>query len=98
MNLVTISCLSGIDECMHAEACMQVHGTSMHCGSQVAADSHLMHSTGHKNFAGRRSLEKLYGWTQSGFSKQPEDEMIRLIFHLENFPLSGRVVQILIYQ
>ena len=45
---------------MHAEACMQMHGTSKHCGSQVAADCHLMHSTGHNNFAGRRSLEKLY--------------------------------------
>ena len=47
--------------CMHAEACMQMHGTSMHCGSQLAADCHLMHLSGHKNFAGRRSLEKLYG-------------------------------------
>ena len=45
-------------------ACMQMHATSMHCGSQVAADCHLMHSSGHKNFAGRRSLEKLYGSMQ----------------------------------
>ena len=32
----------------------------MHCGSQLAADCHLMHSSGHKNFAGWHSLEKLY--------------------------------------
>ena len=32
----------------------------MHCGSQLAADCHLMNSSGHKNFASRHSLEKLY--------------------------------------
>ena len=50
-------------------ACLQMHATSMHCGSQLAADCHLMHSRGHKNFVGRRSLENLY-WSR--FKKWPE--------------------------
>ena len=33
----------------------------MHCGSQLAAVAHRMQSISHNNFAGRRSLEKLYG-------------------------------------
>ena len=40
---------------------MQTHATSMHCGSDLAADGVSTHSSGHKNFASRRSLENLYG-------------------------------------
>ena len=42
-------------------ACM--HATSMYCGSQLAAVAHRIHSNCNKNFASRRSLEKLYGST-----------------------------------
>ena len=55
LNAFNDNQLNGID------VCMQMHETSMHCGSQLAADCHPMQSKGHKNFAGRRSLEKLYG-------------------------------------
>ena len=43
--------------------CMQLPCTAsvrMHCGSQLAADCHRIHSYCDKNFVGRRSLEKLY--------------------------------------
>ena len=53
---------------MHADACnfhaLRLHAC-MHCGSQLAADCHWIHSNCDKNFAGRRSLEKLYGEKQS---------------------------------
>ena len=57
LHLVTISChltptVPG--SCIHLHACM-------HSQSQLAADCHQMQSSGHKNFAGRGSLEKLYG-------------------------------------
>jgi len=37
-----------------------MHVTAMHCGSQLAAVAHRIHSNCNKNFAGPRSLEKLY--------------------------------------
>ena len=44
---------------MHFHA-LRLHACT-HCGSQVAADCHWIHSNCDKNFAGRRSLDNLYG-------------------------------------
>ena len=48
---------------MHADACnfhaLRLHAC-LHCAIQLAADCHWIHSNCDKNFAGRRSLEKLY--------------------------------------
>ena len=46
--------------------CMQMHATSMHCGSQLAAVAHRIHSNCNKNFAGPHSLENLYVANRGG--------------------------------
>ena len=46
-------------------ACLQRDATSMHCGSELAADGVSTHSSGHKNTVHKkraRSLENLYGF------------------------------------